>query len=59
MDIQYAQTKRLEALQSHPNLKDDINDLFELMLSEIEEGGSETHEVELFLNDLESLLNSF
>lgn len=33
--------------RDHPELRNEIQDTFELALSEIEEGGSESHEWEL------------
>jgi len=44
-------------IETHPSLKEQIVDLFVLCVSEIEEGGSEPHEVELCLSDVQELLH--
>jgi len=45
-----------EFIKEHPNLKEEVVDLLELCQSEIEEGGSPTHEVELCINSIKQLL---
>jgi hypothetical protein len=40
----------------YPHLKDEFYDLYSLCLSEIEEGGSERHEIELCINDIEETI---
>jgi hypothetical protein len=45
-----------EFINEHPNLKVEVMDLLELCQSEIEEGGSPTHEVELCINSIKQLL---
>jgi len=44
-------------IQNHPILKDEVVELFELAMSEIEEGGSESHECQLAINDMDELVN--
>jgi hypothetical protein len=57
MDKAYARQFGREFLAKHPQFKDEVNDLYRLMLDEIEEGGSENHEVGLFIGSCEDLLN--
>jgi hypothetical protein len=45
-----------EFVKQHPNLKDEVYDLLELCQSEIEEGGSPTHEVQLCINSIKELI---
>ena len=45
-----------EFVKEHPNLKHQVIDLLELCQSEIEEGGSPTHEVELCIGSIKELL---
>lgn len=40
----------------NPHLEEDANDLYHLMISEIEEGGSETGELESFKQSIDQLL---
>ena len=44
-------------IANHPELKDEVIDLFELAMTEIEEGGSESHECQLAINDMDELVN--
>lgn len=46
----------LEFIAKNPGYAKDVNDLYELMQIEIEEGGSPEHEFELFTNSVEQLL---
>jgi hypothetical protein len=41
----------------HPDKKEEIKDLYYLALSEIEDGGSETHECELAYGSMIDLIN--
>lgn len=43
-------------INKHPQLRDEVNDLFQLCLDEIEEGGSQDHEIYLFIGSCEDLL---
>ena len=56
MNKAYAKQFRDEFLAKHPQLKDDVMGLYQLMLDEIDEGESETNEVSLFVNACEDLL---
>lgn len=56
MDIQYLKTYCSEKIKQYPQYKPDILDFYQLCRDEIEEGGSETHEVELCIKDIEALI---
>lgn len=43
-------------IEKYPRLKDEINCLIELCVTEIEEGGSVTHEIQLCWSDIEYLV---
>jgi len=43
-------------LGKNPELKDEVEDMFQLMQNEIEEGGSEQHELDLFIGACNDLL---
>ena len=43
-------------LEKHPEKKEEVNDFFQLMQDEIEQGESEPHEIELFIGACEDLL---
>lgn len=45
-----------EFIKVNPQFKSEVFDLYNLMLSEIEEGGSETNEAELFMSACNDLL---
>jgi hypothetical protein len=45
-----------EMIKAHPHIKDDIMGLYELAVSEIEEGGSEIHECMLAYDDIVELV---
>lgn len=47
---------RKEFLLEHPELETDVNDLLELMFSEIEEGGSVQNEIDHFIAGCKDLL---
>ena len=44
-----------EFVKENPNLKSEVIDLIELCESEIEEGGSESHEVSLAIESIKQL----
>jgi len=46
----------VEKINENPKLKDEIIDFYSLCVSEIEEGGSEYHEVGMCINDIEELI---
>lgn len=45
-----------EFLNVNPQLKDEVNDFFSLMIDEIDDGGSTEHEIDLFIGACEDLL---
>lgn len=45
-----------DKMKEHPELKSEIYDLYVLCRTEIEDGGSESHEIELFMSDVEELI---
>ena len=56
------QTLKQEAnriIKEIPALEDEVRDLFELAMTEIEEGGSESHECQLAINDMEELVKEY
>lgn len=57
MNIQQLRTYCKEMIDKHPQLADEIRDLFSLAVSEIEEGGSEMHECHLAYEDINELIN--
>ena len=57
MDLQQLKTEAIRIIKAKPELKSEIQDLFSLAVSEIEEGGSESHECELAYNDMVELEN--
>ena len=46
-----------EFMKKHPQFREEVKDLFQLMKDEIEEGGSTEHEINLFIGSCEDLLN--
>jgi len=44
-----------EMARQYPNKLDEINDLLSLCYSEIEEGGSEAHEIQLCTEDIRQI----
>jgi len=44
-------------IDKHPHLTEEIRDLYSLAVSEIEEGGSESHECHLAYEDINELIN--
>lgn len=57
MDLQQLKAEAIRIIKAKPELKSEIQDLFSLAISEIEEGGSESHECELAYNDMVELEN--
>ena len=47
-----------ETIQKYPNLRNEVLDIYELAKDEIEDGGSEEHECELALNDINELVQT-
>lgn len=56
MTIQYLRNYCQEKISQNRGLQAEIVDLYELAISEIEEGGSEAHEVELAINSIDELI---
>jgi len=56
MNLVYLRTFIKEKIEQYPNLEDEILDLFALCLDEIDEGNSEINEVQLCINDINSLI---
>ena len=56
MTLQQLRAKSIELAEQHPQYEDQIRDLFFLAQDEIEDGGSEDHECELAMSDMESLV---
>ena len=52
MDKAELKAEAIRIINANPNLKVEITDLYWLAISEIEEGGSETHECHLAYNDM-------
>lgn len=50
MNLSELKAEAIRIIKAKPELKSEIQDLFSLAISEIEEGGSETHECELAHN---------
>jgi hypothetical protein len=57
MNLQQLKTEAIRIIKAKPELKEEIQDLYSLAISEIEEGGSEMHECELAYNDMVELEN--
>jgi hypothetical protein len=47
-----------EKITNHPDLEVNIIDYYRLALDEISDGGSESHEIELAVNDIEDLIKN-
>lgn len=56
MNISELKAEAIRIIKEIPALKSEIQDLYSLALSEIEEGGSESHECSLALSDMEELV---
>ena len=56
MDIQDLKKYCKEVILKHPEHSEQIVDLCWLCVSEIEEGGSSTHEINLCMTDIEDLV---
>jgi ERCC4-related helicase len=56
MNKQTLKEVAISIIKEFPDLKSEIQDLYSLALSEIEEGGSESHECQLAINDMNELV---
>lgn len=54
--IENARELRNKVVLNHPDLSDEVSELFSLMLTEISDGESTDNEVSLFINSVEELL---
>lgn len=59
MNIQTLKAEATRIIKDWPSLKNEVIDLFELAMTEIEEGGSESHECQLAINDMEELVKEY
>jgi len=57
MNLQQLKTEAIRIITAKPELKSEIQDLYSLAVSEIEEGGSESHECQLAYSDMTDLEN--
>ena len=55
--INSARILRDKTIDEHPELKNEVLDLFSLMLTEISDGESTVNEVSLFENSIQELLD--
>jgi hypothetical protein len=56
MEINQLKQYCKETISQHPSLKEEIIELLNLAISEIEEGGSKEHEIELCILDIKSII---
>jgi len=56
MNLETLKTYCKEQIKAHPDLKDDIFDLYVMARDEINDGGSESHECELAYEDIKELI---
>lgn len=45
-----------QLIEKHPQYRDEIVDIYQLAVSEVEEGGSEAHECSLAYNDMINII---
>ena len=57
MNLQQLKAEAIRIITAKPELKSEIQDLYSLAISEIEEGGSESHECQLAYGDMTDLEN--
>jgi hypothetical protein len=56
MGIKELKERVLKLIDMHPKHTEELRDLYFLAMSEIDEGGSETHECDLALRDMLELV---
>ena len=56
MDILGLRRYCITTVQQNPQLEEEVVGLFNLCISEIEEGGSQPHEIELCISSIEELV---
>ena len=44
-----------ESCEQHPHLRETIMDYFDLAMDEMEQGGSQQHEIDLAVNDIQGI----
>ena len=54
-DLQKVKSDSFETISKYPHLEEAINDAYELMIDEINDGGSEDKEIESFYNWIEEV----
>ena len=54
-NLQKVRSDSFEAISKYPHLEEAINDAYELMIDEINDGGSEDKEIESFYNLIEEV----
>ena len=59
MNLQYLRTFIKEKIQQYPDLKNQMIGLYELCLQEIEDGDSESHQVNLTIFDINELIEEY
>ena len=52
MNLPELKAEAIKIIKAKPDFSDEIHDLYYLAISEVEEGGSETHECELAYSDM-------
>ena len=57
MNLTELKKEVLKMIDIHPKHTEELRELYFLAVSEIEEGGSETHECELAYTDMQDLIN--
>jgi hypothetical protein len=57
MNLAELKAEAIRIIKAKPELKSDIQEFYSLAISEIEEGGSESHECSLAYNDMLALEN--
>jgi hypothetical protein len=58
MTLQDLRKESLRLIKENPQLANDIWDFYSLAVSEIEDGGSESHECDMAYNDIIELINN-
>lgn len=56
MNLSELKREVLKMIDMHPKHTEELRELYFLALSEIEDGGSETHECELAYSDMEEVI---
>jgi len=58
MDLDRLKQMTVQLMANHPEHKEELMELYQLAVDEIEEGGSEAHECELAISDMEYLIEN-